>query len=157
MELCLRSCKAVVGRMRTGKDLNVRRREGQPCPKQGCLTGSLGLYIDRLTMVTPNVLRHQKTQNRRWWGYTLVELLLTLTIVTLLAMMAFPFYVGYLERARVARSIAEIRILEKAIDLYEFNFGDLPTNLRQVGVGVPTDPWGNPYEYVRIADAGAKY
>ncbi len=90
----------------------------------------------------------------RSWGYTLIEMTITLALVATLAMIALPMYVGYLEKARVARVIAEIHMFSKAIDLYELDEGELPASLVLVGLNGVLDPWGNPYKYLKIAGAG---
>ncbi len=99
----------------------------------------------------PKARRH-KILRRRSRGFTILELTLVLGIVATLSGLALPLYVGYLEKARVARSIAEIHIFQKVIDLYELTNGVLPENLIEPGVGSPLDPWGSPYEYVKLAD-----
>lgn len=86
----------------------------------------------------------------RQGGFTLVEIMVAVAIVTTLAAMAIPMYWNYLEKARVARAIAEIRTIEKAIDLYGLSTGVLPDTLGQVGWGNVVDPWGKPYEYLRL-------
>jgi general secretion pathway protein G len=87
-------------------------------------------------------------------GYTLIEMMTTVTLLAILAALALPFYNGYLEKARIKRTIAEIYMFAKAIDLFEFDVGVLPTTLEQAGVmaGV-RDPWGIPYQYSAIASS----
>ncbi len=99
----------------------------------------------------PKARRH-KSLRRRSRGFTVLELTLILGIVGTLSSLALPLYVGYLEKARVARSIAEIHMFQKAIDLYELTNGVLPENLVESGLGSPLDPWGSPYQYVKLAD-----
>lgn len=88
------------------------------------------------------------------YGFTLIELAITVGIAGTLAALAVPLYVGYLEKARVARAIAEIRYLEEAIDLYQISNGTLPNALADVGSGNVVDPWGNPYQYLNFSGAG---
>ena len=89
---------------------------------------------------------------RRSRGFTILELTLVLGIVATLSGLTLPLYVGYLEKARVARSISEIHTFQKEIDLYELTNGVLPENLVEAGIGSPLDPWGTPYEYLKLAD-----
>jgi len=96
--------------------------------------------------------RRRKSLCRRSRGFTILELTLVLGIVATLSGLTLPLYVGYLEKARVARSIAEIHTFQKAIDLYELTNGVLPENLVEAGIGSPLDPWGTPYEYLKLAD-----
>lgn len=67
-----------------------------------------------------------------------------------LAAIAMPMYNNYLEKARVARAIAEIRTIEKAIDMYGMTAGVLPDSLADIGWGTTLDPWGNAYEYLKL-------
>ena len=86
-------------------------------------------------------------------GWTLVELMIVLAIIATLAAIALPLYVNVHERARVARAIAEIRILDSEIAAFEGVNGRLPTSLAEIGRGTLKDPWGNPYEHLEFAGA----
>ena len=89
--------------------------------------------------------------DRRQQGFTIVELAIVMVIVGALAGLAVPTYVGYLDKARLARCIAEIRYIERAVDSYEAAYDALPNTLAEVGAGDIVDPWGNPYEFLNIA------
>mgnify|MGYP003439435526 FL=1 len=93
-----------------------------------------------------------RTGCQRQQGFTIIELMIAVTIVGALAGLAIPNYLGYLDKARLARCIAEIRYIERAIDSYEAANESLPNTLAEVGAGDMVDPWGNPYEYLNIAD-----
>ncbi|MBX3236415.1 MAG: prepilin-type N-terminal cleavage/methylation domain-containing protein [Nitrospiraceae bacterium] len=88
---------------------------------------------------------------RRQQGFTIVELSIVVAIIGTLAGLAVPAYVGYLDKARIARCIAEIRYIERAVDAYEAANETLPDTLAEAGAGGMVDPWGNPYEYLNIA------
>ena len=90
------------------------------------------------------------TDCRGQHGFTIIELMFAVTIVGALAGLAIPNYLGYLDKARLARCIAEIRYIERAIDSYEAANEALPNTLAEVGAGELVDPWGNPYEYLNI-------
>ena len=90
------------------------------------------------------------TDCRGQQGFTIIELMFAVTIVGALAGLAIPNYLGYLDKARLARCIAEIRYIERAIDSYEAANEALPNTLAEVGAGELVDPWGNPYEYLNI-------
>lgn len=96
---------------------------------------------------------------RRSRGFTMMEVMFVLAIITTLVGLVFPLYVSYLEKARVARAIVEIRTFEKEIDLYDFTKGVPPDSLAEAGIGITPDPWGSPYEYLKIncvEDDGSK-
>lgn len=79
-----------------------------------------------------------------------MELLTALTIVSLLAAIAIPAYSRYREQAMVQRCCIEVRNLEKAIAAYQAENDALPDVLTQAQPFLPLDPWGNPYQYLRI-------
>jgi len=85
-------------------------------------------------------------------AFTLIELMLVVAIVATLAVIGNVAYSAYVERARVSKTQVEMRSLESRIERYKFDEGEYPETLDGVG-GAPLDPWGNPYGYLRIADA----
>lgn len=85
-------------------------------------------------------------------GITLLELAIVVALVALLASMATPAFMGYIERARNNRAIGEIGRV--SIELYRWrtnNGGAFPATLAAAGIDVPLDPWGNAYTYANVA------
>jgi general secretion pathway protein G len=80
---------------------------------------------------------------------TILELLVTLAIVGLLTAISATVYASALEKSKITRAIVEISGIEKAIGVFEIG-GALPSTLDEIGWGNVTDPWGNPYEYLRF-------
>lgn len=89
--------------------------------------------------------------HRRQQGFTVIELAIVMVIVGALAGLAVPTYLGYLDKARLARCIAEIRYISRAIDSYKVDYDVFPDTLAEAGAGDIVDPWGNPYAYLNIA------
>jgi general secretion pathway protein G len=87
-------------------------------------------------------------------GFTLVELLLAMTIMGLLAGIAMNPLHTALDRVRMIRAISEISMLQREIALFEAAKGELPATLDDVGRGGMRDPWGFPYAYVRFERKG---
>src|SRR5262245_6034214 len=105
-------------------------------------------------------------------GFTLMEVLLVLAILVVLGSMVT---VGYLQIQKGANRDAakgQIGMLENAIDLYALHIGSCPTTQQGLEAlrvapsdlrnpakwagpylksAVPTDPWGQPYQYEQIA------
>lgn len=94
---------------------------------------------------------------RCYFGFTLVELLIILVLIGTLASIAVPAYTGYVDKANIAQAKTDIRTLEQVIARYEANHKDeLPDTLADAGAGGFADPWGKPYQYLRIAGANLK-
>lgn len=84
-------------------------------------------------------------------GFTLLELLLALAIVALLASISIPIYGAFVERANVAQAIADIGMIDMRIERFISNNFRQPDSLDEMGGAAPQDPWGRPYQYLRIA------
>ena len=83
-------------------------------------------------------------------GFTLLELLLVLTIISLLSTIATPVFHSYIKRARTKRAMVEIRGIEAELFSYSIEQGRLPDTLEQLGRDF-IDPWGRPYRYQLLA------
>jgi general secretion pathway protein G len=83
-------------------------------------------------------------------GFTLIEVMISMAIIGTLAAIALPNYIRYREKAKITRAIAEIRSIEQAIQFYTISNSVYPDNLSQLYGAVPLDPWGHPYQYIRI-------
>jgi general secretion pathway protein G len=84
-------------------------------------------------------------------GLTIIELLIGVAIVAVLSAVALPQYVGYVQRTEVKQAVADIRMLETLIERHRSEMGSLPNDLGASVDPLPSDPWGNPYEYIKIA------
>ena len=110
-----------------------------------------------------NAIRHSSFVIRRS-GFTLVEILLVVTIIGILAALVIPKIAGSSERARVTAATADINGgIKSALGQYEVDNGFYPKSLQDLIVQpsnaknwhgpyfdppkLPTDPWGNPYVY----------
>jgi general secretion pathway protein G len=95
-------------------------------------------------------------------GFTLVEMLLVVTIIGILAALTIPKIVGRGEQARVTAAIADINGgIKSALGQYEVDNGFFPKSLQDLLVApsnaknwhgpyldkLPTDPWNAPYIY----------
>ena len=108
---------------------------------------------------------------RKRAGFTLLELLLVIVLISILAAMTIPRFVGRSEKAKIAAAHADVNAnLSIALDLYELDNGTYPTSEQGLqalviepdvpplprnwqgpyikGINRFRDAWGNPYQYV---------
>lgn len=93
---------------------------------------------------------------RRFAGFTLVELAISLAIAAVLGAISLPAYDAYIERTRIKTAILDIRRLETLIEAYELQWEAYPPTLADVDAANMRDPWGNAYAYLRIQGSGLK-
>lgn len=88
-------------------------------------------------------------------GFTFLELMLVMTILSVLTLMAIPVYNGVQTTAKTARAETEIRDIEKAIYTFSIDNNKYPDSLDDVNRGTSKDPWGRGYHYTNIDKGGA--
>ena len=113
------------------------------------------------------IKRHSHSQpgtNRANRAFTLVELLLVLSILALLAGLVLPKLVGVGDKAKVKTTITQIGSFKSALDMFEVENGKYPpgrnglndlvtkpryasSDWHQYMEKIPLDPWGQPYIY----------
>ena len=84
-------------------------------------------------------------------GFTLIEVCVVVAIIGILAAIAIPSMFHYIQKARVARTIGELKSIETSLISYSLSNGGFPASLEPVGCAGMTDCWGNPYQYTRVA------
>jgi general secretion pathway protein G len=80
-------------------------------------------------------------------GFTLIELMIVVAIISTLAALATPMFSVYVGKIKVTLAVQDIRNLDREISDFEAENGRLPVNLGEIGQGALMDPWGNPYQY----------
>ncbi len=87
---------------------------------------------------------------RKSKGFGLLELMITLVVVSLLAAIAVPSYDRYAQRARVTSSIGDIGRISTEIGIFQLkNNNALPDELEQLGVAISTARAGTAIQWVR--------
>ena len=108
-------------------------------------------------------------------GFTLLELLVVITIIGLLAGFVAPRYFSQVGKSEVGVARAQIDAFDKALDQYRLDTGHYPSTEQGLAVlnvappnepkwqgpylkkAVPPDPWGRPYLYKQPGSAGRDY
>jgi general secretion pathway protein G len=107
-------------------------------------------------------------------GFTLVEILVVITIIGLIMALVGPRVINYLGEAKVKAAKIQIQSFGSALDLYYLDAGRYPSSSEGLtalaqrpggaatwngpylkGGVVPNDPWGRPYLYRAPGEHGA--
>jgi len=107
-------------------------------------------------------------------GFTLVEMLVVITIIALIMALVGPRVLNFLGESKVKAAKIQIQSLASALDLYALDAGQYPSSseglealMRRPGGAtawsgpylkgdvVPKDPWGKPYIYRSPGQHGA--
>jgi len=106
-------------------------------------------------------------------GFTLIEILVVITIIGLLMSLVGPRVLTYLSESKVKAATIQIQSFASSLDLFYLDLGHYPTTseglaaLVQRPAGetgwngpylakgfVPNDPWGHPYSYRSPSEHG---
>ncbi|MFY9270523.1 MAG: type II secretion system major pseudopilin GspG [Candidatus Manganitrophaceae bacterium] len=108
-------------------------------------------------------------------GFTLIEIMVVITILAILSVLVVPKLVGRTDEARRVAAKVQIKNIEQALQMYKLDSGVYPSTeqgldalVRKPSVGqapknwreggylpkVPPDPWGNPFIYASPGSHG---
>jgi general secretion pathway protein G len=121
-------------------------------------------------------IRQIEINLRKNKGFTLIEVMVVVVILSILAAIVVPKIMDRPEQARVTKARSDIRAMEAALNLYRLDNMIYPTtdqglealvtqpsdspepkNWKQGGYldRLPNDPWQNPYLYLNPGSHGA--
>ena len=86
-------------------------------------------------------------------AFSIFEFAIVLTIFALLVGIIGPAMLKMADSAKADAAGSDIQEIADAIDDYFDENGEYPDSLADIFSPVPTDPWGNPYYYVKIQGA----
>jgi general secretion pathway protein G len=106
-------------------------------------------------------------------GFTLVEILVVITIIGLIMGLVGPRVLNYLSESKVKAATIQIQSFTSALDLFYLDLGRYPSTSEGLAAliqrpagssswngpylkssAVPNDPWGHPYKYRSPSEHG---
>jgi general secretion pathway protein G len=118
--------------------------------------------------------RRQDRRREGEAGFTLVEMLVVITIIAMIMALVAPRVLNYLGESKIKAAKIQIESFGSALDLYYLDEGHYPTTSEGLGAlvqrpdnsatwngpylkggAVPNDPWGNAYTYRSPGEHGA--
>ena len=108
-----------------------------------------------MTETQHNVIARRPALRLDRRGFTIIELMTVITVMSSLAAIAVSRTQATIDLAKVARAIGDIRAIQVDIVGYQSAGQALPAGLVDVGRDQLLDPWGRPYVYVNFSLGGS--
>jgi general secretion pathway protein G len=119
-----------------------------------------------MALVETLKIRHSRSLVNRQRGFTLVEMLVVITIIALIMSLVGPRVLNYLSESKVKAAKIQIQSFSAALDLLYLDTGRYPSTAEGLnalvkapsgmpawngpylkGGNLPNDPWGKPYVF----------
>ena len=78
--------------------------------------------------------------------------MIAVAIMALLTSIAYPAYTQYTQSSNKDKAVRDMREIEAKLERYFSDHYEYPEDLSDAGP-MPLDPWGLPYEYLRMEGA----
>jgi len=116
-----------------------------------------------------NQINNSQVIHQKQSGFTLMEILIVVVILSILAVAVVPQFLDAPDKARQARALADVKNIETALSMYKLDNFQYPSTSQGLQALVqkpsgnpeaknwkpggylkqlPNDPWGNPYQYL---------
>jgi general secretion pathway protein G len=101
-------------------------------------------------------MKEIRNRLRQWLGFTLVELMVVLTVIALLISVAVPDYIGRARRAEEAVLKQNLTLMRDALDKHFADAGSYPSRLDELVVkrylrAIPNDPFTQTSSWTVVA------
>ncbi|TMM51305.1 type II secretion system major pseudopilin GspG [Sulfitobacter sabulilitoris] len=132
------------------------------------MTRPASARTDATAPSAPPTLRVARPQRHREAGFSLLELMVVVVILSILALVIVPRVIDRPDQARVARAQTDLAAISSAVNLYRLDNFRYPTTDQGLAALVtapaggaalpnwtgymdrlPNDPWGQPYHYLQ--------
>jgi len=126
----------------------------------------MNIPVLNIPVLARSTKRRRRAASSSEAGFTLVEILVVITIIGLIMALVGPRVLNYLTESKVKATRIQIESFSSALDLYYLDMGRYPTSAEGLsalvqpsgsvsgwngpylkGVSVPNDPWGHAYVY----------
>ena len=116
--------------------------------KPVCAMKTTALFPSPCTPSTPRPGRNSARFGHG--GYNLLEVLLLVALISVLAMVAYPSYTQYVDKGNNAVAAVLIDSIAQSVERFYTVFNRYPNSLAELALDGMRDPWGNPFQYLRI-------
>ena len=124
------------------------------------------IFIGNIDRSSATHVERRRQRQIAQQGFTLVEMLVVITIIGLIMGLIGPRVLNYLSESKVKAAKIQLQSFSSALDLFYLDAGRFPSTAEGLaalvqrtpgvsawngpylkGGNVPTDPWNNPYLY----------